>query len=94
MAGETGKGIYDHLYRRFFERRNSHQGYDFQHAPGGSVRPPLVTFRDKLRWWTLNRWQRRQEILRERDRRQHDIIDIGRPGSIMTMADEGKAPES
>lgn len=94
MAGEAGKGIYDHLYRRFFDRRNSHQGYDFQHAPGGSVRPPAVTFRDKLRWWTWNRWQRRKEILRERDRRLRDIVDLGHPRSIVTMTNEGKTFES
>ncbi|MDF0643435.1 MAG: hypothetical protein P0111_05360 [Nitrospira sp.] len=94
MAGEAGKGIYDHLYRRFFERRNTHQGYDFHHAPGGSVRPPLVTFRDKLHWWTWNRWQRRKEILRERDRRQWDIIDIGHPRSIATLTSQRKASES
>jgi hypothetical protein len=33
--GDSGKGLYDHLYRRFFENRESHQGYEFQHAPGG-----------------------------------------------------------
>ena len=36
-AGDSGKGLYDHLYRRFFENRESHQGYEFQHAPGGSA---------------------------------------------------------
>jgi hypothetical protein len=75
-GGDPGKGIYDHLYRRFFERRDSHQGYDFQHAPNGSARPPVITFREKLRWWTWNRWQRRKQILRERDRRQQEIIEI------------------
>ena len=41
-AGDSGKGLYDHLYRRFFENRESRQGYDFQHAPGGSAPPPVV----------------------------------------------------
>ena len=36
-AGDSGKGLYDHLYRRFFENRASQQGYDFQQAPGGSA---------------------------------------------------------
>lgn len=75
-SGTSSKGIYDHLYRRFFENRDRHEGYDFQHAPGGSVRPPVVTFTDTLKWWTWNRWQRRKQILRERDRRQQDILDL------------------
>jgi hypothetical protein len=69
-------GIYDHLYKRFFDNRDYHEGYDFQHAPGGSTRPPVVAFREKLKWWTWNRWQRRRQILRERDRRQQDILDL------------------
>jgi hypothetical protein len=75
-TGDLGKGLYDHLYRRFFERRDSHQGYDFQHAPGGSATPPPVTFHEKLRWWTWNRWQRRKQILCERDRRQQEIVGL------------------
>jgi hypothetical protein len=75
-AGEGSRGIYDHLYRRFFTNRDGHQGYDFQHAPGGSAQLPAVTFRDKLRWWTLDRWRRRKKILNERDRLQREIIDI------------------
>ena len=39
-VGDSGKGLYDHLYRRFFENRASQQGYDFQHAPGGSAPTP------------------------------------------------------
>ncbi len=75
-SGNSSKGIYDHLYRRFFENRDCHEGYDFQHAPGGSARPPVVTFRDKLKWWTWNRWLRRKQILSERDRRQKEILDL------------------
>ena len=73
-GGERGKGLYDHLYRRFFEQRDSHQGYSFQDAPGGSAPTPTVTFREKLRWWTWDRWQRRTKILAERDRLQRDIL--------------------
>jgi len=75
-AGDLSKGIYDHLYRRFFENRDRHQGYDFQHAPGGSAPPPGVTFREKLRWWSLDRWRRRKQLLSERDRLQREIVDI------------------
>jgi hypothetical protein len=75
-AGDSGKGLYDHLYRRFFENRASHQGYEFQHAPAGSAPSPVVTFRDRLRWWTWSRWQRRKALLAARDRLQQDILDI------------------
>ena len=75
-AADSSKGIYDHLYRRFFENRERHQGYDFQHAPAGSASLPVVTFREKLRWWTLDRWQRRKQILTERDRLQREILEI------------------
>ena len=80
-VGDSGKGLYDHLYRRFFENRASHQGYEFQHAPGGSAPSPVVTFRDRLRWWTWDRWQRRKTILAARDRYQQDILDIKKTAS-------------
>jgi hypothetical protein len=75
-AGGSGNGLYDHLYARFFANRERHQGYDFQHAPGGSAAPQPVTFAQKLRWWTWDRWQRRKRIMAERDRLQQDIINI------------------
>ena len=75
-TGDLTRGIYDHLYRRFFSNRDRHQGYDFQHAPGGSAQLPGVTFPEKLRWWTLDRWRRRKKILSERDRLQREIIAL------------------
>ncbi|HKQ35257.1 MAG TPA: hypothetical protein VJT11_08150 [Nitrospiraceae bacterium] len=75
-VGDSGKGLYDHLYRRFFESRESQQGYDFQQAPSGSAPTPGVTFRDRLRWWTWGRWRRRDTIMAARDRFQQDILDI------------------
>ena len=75
-AGDLAKGIYDHLYRRFFDNRDRHKGYDFQQAPGGSAQPRVVTFPEKLRWWSLDRWRRRKQILKERDRLQRDIVAI------------------
>lgn len=83
-VGGSGIGLYEHLYKRFFENRDRQKGYDFQHAPGGSVAPPSVTFARKLRWWTWDRWQRRKRILAERDRLQRDIVSMRRnsvPGS-------------
>lgn len=75
-VGDSGKGLYDHLYRQFFENRASHQGYEFQHAPTGSAPLPVVTFRDRLRWWTWGRWRRRETIMAARDRFQQDILDL------------------
>lgn len=75
-AGGSGNGLYDHLYQRFFENRDRHQGYEFQHAPGSAASPPTVMFSRKLRWWTWDRWQRRKKILAERDRLQQEIIRI------------------
>ena len=79
-GGGSGNGLYDHLYRRFFEQRDSHDGYSFQQAPGGSAAPPTVTFREKLRWWILNRGERRKKILAERDRLQREILQITNTG--------------
>ncbi|QPD03380.1 MAG: hypothetical protein Nkreftii_001154 [Candidatus Nitrospira kreftii] len=78
-SGEPGKGLYDHLYRRFFEQRDSHEGYLFQEAPSGSAGPQAVTFREKLRWWTWDRWERRKKLLEERDRLQREILQIKKP---------------
>jgi hypothetical protein len=75
-SGGPWNGLYDHLYRRFFENRDRHQGYEFQQAPGGSVAPPTVSFTHRLRWWTWDRWQRRKRILAERDRLQEDILRL------------------
>jgi hypothetical protein len=66
--GEHSTGIYDHLYRRFFANRDRH--------PGGSAQPPAVTFPEKLRWWSLDRWRRRKKILSERDRLQREIVEM------------------
>ena len=80
-ASDQDKGLYDHLYRRFFEDRDHHLGYEFQHAPSGSAPTPVVSFRQKLRWWTWDRWRRRKKILAERDRLQREIIEINKPSS-------------
>ncbi len=77
-VGGPGSGLYEHLYTRFFENRDRYKGYDFQHAPGGSVAPASVAFAQKLRWWTWDRWQRRKQILAERDRLQREIVGIRR----------------
>ncbi len=72
---DSSKGLYDHLYRRFFETRESHQGYDFQQGNAPNVPPPQMSFREKLAWWTI-RGARRKQIMAERDRAQRAIVDM------------------
>lgn len=69
-------GLYEDQYKRYVESREKAKGYDFQHAPSGSVPVPKVTFAQKLRWWTLDRWKRRKKIREERDRRLQEIMDV------------------
>ena len=68
------KNLYQDIYRKYLETREVHKGYDFQHSPTGSAPPPNVTFKEKLKWWTLNRPSRLQKIIQERDRRQQEIL--------------------
>ncbi len=74
MADPT-KGLYDHLYRRFFENRDKHQGYEFQQSPVGNLPPPVTSFPERIKWWTFRGW-RRKRILAERDRRQAQIVEL------------------
>lgn len=73
----SDKGPYDNLYAEFFKNRDTHKGYDFQHAPTGSAAPPVVTFMHKLRWWSWDRWRRRKRVREERDRRLQEIVRLG-----------------
>lgn len=63
-------------YAGFLKQREKEKGYDFQEAPAGSVAPPTVTFAQKLRWWTWDRWKRLKKIQAERDRRLQDIVQL------------------
>ncbi|MBM4119292.1 MAG: hypothetical protein ACKOBZ_04375 [Nitrospira sp.] len=76
---DSSKGLYEHLYDRFFRNREGAQGYDFQHQSAGNVPPPPMTFSKQLRWWTLDRWKRRQALREARDRRVQDIVQITSP---------------
>lgn len=69
-------GLYDYMYKRFFKSRDQGEGYDFQKQTAGSIPPPQITFSEKLKWWTLDRWKRRKQISQARDRRLQDIFDI------------------
>jgi hypothetical protein len=75
MADDS-KGLYEHLYDRFFRGRAGAGGYDFQHQTAGNVPPPQVTFAHKLRWWTWDRWKRRKQIREARDRRVQEIVQL------------------
>ncbi len=74
-------GPFEHQYKRYHENKDTHQGYDFQHGPAGSVAPQTVSFAQKLRWWTWGRWKRLKRERAQRDRLQQDILQIkqGRP---------------
>lgn len=73
-----GDGLFPESYKDFLKRRQQQKGYDFQHAPAGSVPPPVVTFREKLRWWTWDRWRRMKKIRQERDKLQQEIVQMRR----------------
>lgn len=70
---EQGKGLYDDQYERFRENQGTHQGYEFQHGPAGSTPPPVVTFMEKIKWWTLRGWRRKKSSL--------NAIDFNRTSS-------------
>lgn len=70
------EGFFPKIYRRFLDRRNEGQGHDFEEVPIVSEIPPIVTFREKLRWWSLDRWSRLRKIREERDRRLQDIVQL------------------
>lgn len=71
-------GLYRSTYAEFFKNRDKAKGYEFEHAPSGSVPPPAVTFAEQLRWWSWDRWKRLKKIQAERDRRVQEIVQIGR----------------
>ncbi|MGE3152631.1 MAG: hypothetical protein AB7G48_05975 [Nitrospiraceae bacterium] len=85
---DSNKGLYDHLYERFIKNRDNVKGYDFQQAPVGNLPPPVVTFSEKVRWWTLDRWKRRQRIRQDRDRRLQDIVQIRRKPPSLTPSSQ------
>lgn len=74
-------GLFPNNYAEFLKSRGKAKGYEFQHAPSGSVAPPTVTFSDKLRWWTIDRWRRMKKIREERDRRLQDIMQVKKDSS-------------
>ncbi|MFM8551867.1 MAG: hypothetical protein ACKOCD_06075 [Nitrospiraceae bacterium] len=69
-------GLLPNPYREFLAKKGEEKGYEFQHAPQGSAAPPIVTFRDHLRWWTWDRWRRMRQIRLERDKLQQEIVQM------------------
>jgi len=76
---DPNKGLYDHQYGRFVSNAEGAKGYDFQHQTASNVPPPPVTFAQKLRWWTWDRWRRRKQIREARDRRVQEIVQLRTP---------------
>jgi len=70
------KKLYFDIYEQFAQKYDSAKGYDFQENHQGSTRPKTVTFKDRVKWWTLDRPKRLQLIKEERDRQQQEIIAI------------------
>ncbi len=75
----TLQQLYQDIYQKFLEKKDTHKGYEFQHSPVGSATPPEPTFMDKLKPWTLNRPSRLKTIRAERDRRQQEILNVKSP---------------
>ncbi|MGB0908809.1 MAG: hypothetical protein ACPGYT_00465 [Nitrospirales bacterium] len=73
------KNLYQDIYRKFIENSKAHKGYDFQHSTAESVPPRQVTFKEKLKWWTINRPSRLKKIAQERDQLQQEIIALKHP---------------
>ncbi|HZS11179.1 MAG TPA: hypothetical protein VFA38_02945 [Nitrospirales bacterium] len=67
-------------YWKFFRRRNEAHGPEFHNPPPVNIPPPTVTFADRLRWWSWDRWKRRKQVRAERDRRLQDILTLKRKG--------------
>ncbi len=81
----TSEKSYLERYLRFFKRSREAKGHDFHRGPLGSVPPPVVTFQERLRWWTWGRWRRMKKIRQERDHLQQDIIRMRqKPSSSQT----------
>jgi len=73
------EGFFPKIYRRFLERRTQAQGHNFEEVPIICKVPPTVTFKEKLRWWSFDRWKRMKQIRKERDRRLQEIVQLNSP---------------
>ena len=70
------KKLYLNIYEQFIRARDTHKGFHFQEETLKSVAPKTVSFKDRVRWWTLDRPSRLKKIERERDRQQQEILAL------------------
>ena len=76
VAAMSDDGLFPQNYSEFLKKRDQMKGPNFQEVPIVSAAPPSVSFKEKLRWWSLDRWKRMKTIRQERDQR---LLDIVRP---------------
>ena len=70
------KKLYLDIYDQFIKKQDSVKGYNFQENHQGSTRPKMVTFKDRVKWWTIDRPKRLKLIEKERDRQQQEILAL------------------
>ena len=70
------KKLYLDIYEQFVEKHSDFKGYNFQEGHVQSLPPKTLTFKQRLKWWTLDRPKRLKMITQERDRQQQDILEI------------------
>ncbi len=75
------KKLYLNIYEQFIQTRETHKGFHFQEETLKSVSPKMVSFKDRVKWWTLDRPNRLKQIEQERDRQQQDILALKQKSS-------------
>lgn len=76
VPGMDLKKLYLNIYEQFIRTRDTHQGFHFQEETLKSVAPKTVSFKNRVKWWTLDRPSRLKKIERERDRQQQEILAL------------------
>lgn len=75
----SDEGLFPKNYRDFLRKRDKVKGFNFEEVPIVSVVPPMVSFVEKLRWWSMDRLKRMKKIRAERDRRIQEIVQLKPP---------------
>ncbi len=70
------KKLYINIYEQFIHTRDTYKGFHFQEETLKSVSPQSVSFKDRIKWWTLDRPKRLKMIKQERDRQQQEILAL------------------
>lgn len=70
------KKLYLDIYEQFSRKHVDVKGYNFQENHQGSTGPRIVTFKDRIKWWTLDRPKRLRLIKEKRDQQQQEILAI------------------